>query len=154
MRRLVVLAVCPTLLATSSCTRVVNRVTATLSATMASVTSPPPSLSSGPTGGAPAIVVRAPSSGAEISSPVRISGTADVFEGVVSLQVVDATGEVLAATITTASCETGCRGAFHATLAFYTPLRQHGAVEAYEVSEKDGSMRHLVRVAVTLVPGT
>jgi hypothetical protein len=149
----VVLAVCPALLATSSCTRVVNRVTATLSATVAPVTSPPPSLSSGPTGGA-AIVVRAPSSGAEISSPVRISGTADVFEGVVSFQVVDATGEVLAATNTTASCGSGCRGAFHATLAFFTPLRQHGAVEAYEVSEKDGSMRHLVRVAVTLVPGT
>ena len=154
MRRLVVLAVFPALLVTSSCTRVVNRVTATLSATAAPVTSPPPSLSSGPTGGAPAMVVRAPSSGAEISSPVRISGTAAGFEGVVSLQVVDATGEVLAATNTAVSCGSGCRGAFHATLAFFTPLRQQGAVEAYEMSEEDGSMRHLVRVAVTLVPGT
>lgn len=91
---------------------------------------------------------------AEIVSPVAIRGTADVFEGAVSVRLLDANGQELAAINVRATCGTGCRGRYAANLAFFTPARQPGALEVFEVSPKDGSIRNLVRVTVTLVPGS
>lgn len=89
----------------------------------------------------------------QIVSPVAIRGTADVFEGAVSIRLLDSNGQELAATNVQASCGTGCRGKFAANLAFFTPASQPGALEVFEISPKDGSIRNLVRVPVTLVPG-
>src|SRR5205823_236165 len=58
----------------------------------------------------PAIVVDSPRVGAAVSSPVTITGTADVFEATVSFQILDENGHVLTQGATTATCGTGCRG--------------------------------------------
>ncbi len=89
----------------------------------------------------------------EIASPVTVSGTADVFEGVVSIRILDAEGQELAAMATQASCGTGCRGRFSATLAFVTQERQAGLVQVFEANAEGGPPASLVEIPVTLVPG-
>lgn len=103
--------------------------------------------------GRPAIVVRTPSSGDEVTSPVTISGTADVFEATVNIEILDANGQTLAAGFATATCGTGCRGRYSTSIAFFTQERQAGTINVFEVSAKDGSAINVVSLPVTLVPG-
>jgi hypothetical protein len=107
-----------------------------------------------PSGGAkPAIVVRTPAAGDEIVSPVTVAGTADVFEATVSIRILDANGQELAAAFATATCGTGCRGRYSAEVFFFTEERQDGTIEVFESSAADGSPLNLVSVPVVLVPG-
>lgn len=103
--------------------------------------------------GPPAIVVRVPAPGDQVSSPVRITGIADVFEATVNVRVVGEDGVELAAGFATATCGSGCRGRFSTELFFITERRQTGAVEVFESSAEDGSELHLVSIPVVLVPG-
>ena len=101
----------------------------------------------------PAIVVRTPGAGDEIVSPVTVAGTADVFEATVSIRILDANGQELAAAFATATCGTGCRGKYSAEVFFFTQERQDGTIEVFESSAADGSPLNLVSVPVELVPG-
>ena len=98
----------------------------------------------------PAIVVAAPLADDPVSSPVRISGTADVFEATVSYRILDEQGAVIASGVTTATCGTGCRGTFDVTVPFHVDRTQHGTVEVFEASAKDGRPINVVKVPVTL----
>src|SRR5207245_4512189 len=51
----------------------------------------------------PAITVQSPLIGAQVTSPVTVSGTADVFEAVVSVRILDSAGHEIARTFTTAT---------------------------------------------------
>jgi hypothetical protein len=98
------------------------------------------------------IVLRTPLAGDEIVSPVRIQGTAESPDGVVTVTVLDAGGTMLAAMSTDVSCGTGCRGKFEAELAFFTPTRQWGTVVVSVPSDTDTAPPYSAQVAVTLVP--
>jgi hypothetical protein len=100
------------------------------------------------------IEVTHPSRGATVTSPVTISGTADVFEATVSIRILDATNNALAETFTTATCGTGCRGDYTIDVPFSVNTPQSGAIQVFEVSAKDGSMINIVRIPVTLAPGS
>lgn len=100
-----------------------------------------------------AIVVRRPQPGEQVTSPVVIVGDADVFEATLSIRILDAEGVELAASFTTASCGSGCRGEFSTEVFFFTPQRQDGIIEVFESSAEDGSQVHLVQIPVVLVPG-
>jgi Immunoglobulin-like domain of bacterial spore germination/Sporulation and spore germination len=100
----------------------------------------------------PAIVVARPLAGERVTSPVTISGKADVFEATVSLRILDADGRELASGFTTATCGTGCRGTFSGQLKFSVEAPQPGVVEAFEASAKDGRPTNVVRIPVTLTP--
>jgi hypothetical protein len=100
----------------------------------------------------PPITVALPVEGDEVSSPAVVSGTANVFEATVSLRILDATGEVLVRGFTTATCGTGCRGEYEATLEFEVSEVQDGTVEVWWDSPKDGSRQDVVSVPVTLLP--
>ncbi len=89
----------------------------------------------------------------EIVSPVMVSGTADIFEGVVSIRILGAEGQELAAMATQASCGTGCRGKFSATLAFVTQEQQAGLIQVFEANAEGGPPAALIQIPVTLVPG-
>lgn len=102
--------------------------------------------------GQPAVIVEAPLAGDGIQSPVVIRGTADVYEGLVSIRILDAGGQELAAINARASCGTGCRGEFRAELAFYVERRQRGTVQVWGAGGADGSPVGLVEIPVTLVP--
>jgi hypothetical protein len=115
--------------------------------------SPTLSMSPEPTVGEPAIVVRTPASGDELRSPITVSGTANVFEATVAIRLLDADGQVLAASFATATCGSGCRGAFAAEVAFFVEARESGTIVVFEPSAEDGSPLHAVTISVVLVPG-
>jgi hypothetical protein len=100
----------------------------------------------------PPIVVESPAVGERVSSPVEISGTANVFEATVSIRILDADGNVLVETFTTATCGTGCRGTYEEAVPFSVDFEQQGRIIVYESSAEDGSVLFPVTIPVTLVP--
>ena len=111
-----------------------------------------------PAGGPPVtasemIEVLTPAPDARVSSPVTVSGTADVFEATVSIRILDANNNVIADTFTTATCGSGCRGDFAIKVPFSVGAEQRGVIQVFEVSAQDGSRINVVRIPVTLVPG-
>jgi hypothetical protein len=98
----------------------------------------------------PAITVRSPVIGEEVTSPVAVSGTADVFEATVSVRVLDSAGHEIARTFTTATCGTGCRGDYSVPVSYSVPRTEHGTIEVYESSAKDGRPVNVQQIPVTL----
>jgi germination protein M len=101
----------------------------------------------------PVIVVSKPASGARVTSPVTVSGSANVFEANVTVRVLDADGREVGRTVTTATCGTGCRGTYSVNVRFHGDREQRGTIV---VSDDDaagvGKPPHEVRVPVVLVP--
>ena len=101
----------------------------------------------------PAITVAQPVPGARITSPVKVSGTANVFEANVSIEVLDATGAIVGKTFTTATCGTGCRGTYSASVPFDVTATQHGVLVVHDDDAAGtGTPPHSVRVPVVLSP--
>ncbi|MFA5891573.1 MAG: Gmad2 immunoglobulin-like domain-containing protein [Actinomycetota bacterium] len=98
----------------------------------------------------PAIVVEHPIPGDRVSSPVTVSGTANVFEATVSLRILDAGGKEIATTFTNATCGTGCRGTYSVNVTFEVAAEQQGTIEVFVSSAKDGKPTDVVRVPVIL----
>ena len=101
-------------------------------------------------GQTPQIVVESPLPGDSVTSPIRLRGTANVFEATVSIEVRDANGKLLERTFTTATSGNGTRGTFDTELAL-PDAEGHVTVVAYESSAKDGTPLHVVRVPLVLV---
>jgi hypothetical protein len=101
----------------------------------------------------PAIVVDKPVADDRVSSPVTVSGTANVFEANVTVEILDAKGTVVGKTFTTASCGTGCRGSYSVPVTFKVAKEQPGTVVVHDDDAAGtGKPPHSVRVPVTLVP--
>jgi hypothetical protein len=100
----------------------------------------------------PPIVVASPVVGQRVTSPITVAGTASVFEATVSIRIRDARGVQLATTFTTATCGSGCRGAYSVPVRYGVTSAQAGTVEVFSVSPKDGSDQQLVRIPVKLTP--
>jgi hypothetical protein len=101
----------------------------------------------------PAIDVDQPAADDRVSSPVTVSGTANVFEANVTVEIVDAKGKVVGKTFTTASCGTGCRGSYSVPVTFKVATEQPGTVVVHDDDAAGtGTPPHSVRVPVTLVP--
>ncbi|MEU0548560.1 Gmad2 immunoglobulin-like domain-containing protein [Micromonospora sp. NPDC005979] len=96
------------------------------------------------------IVVTGPSVGERVTAPLTVSGTADVFEATVSVRVLDDAGRQVAAAFGTASCGSGCRGDYRVVVNWRTTRQQHGTIEVYEVSARDGTRINTVAVPVLL----
>ncbi|GGO19731.1 Gmad2 immunoglobulin-like domain-containing protein [Micromonospora parathelypteridis] len=101
----------------------------------------------------PPIVVTGPLPGERVSTPLIVTGTADVFEATVSVRVLDAAGREVATGFGTASCGSGCRGGYRVVVAWRTAREQKGTVEVYEVSARDGTRINTMAVPVLLAPG-
>jgi len=100
----------------------------------------------------PAIIVRNPLIGEQVTGPVTVSGTADVFEAVVSVRILDSAGGEIARTFTTASCGTGCRGDYSVAVSYTVPKEEAGTIEVFESSAKDGQPVNVQLIPVTLAP--
>jgi germination protein M len=85
-----------------------------------------------------AIVVESPGVGDAVTGPLRVTGEANVFEAVVSLELRDAAGRVLVDTTTMATAGTGTWGRYRVDLV-YPPTSGRLELEVYAVSPKDGS---------------
>jgi germination protein M len=101
----------------------------------------------------PAIVVAAPAPGQVITSPVTVSGIADVFEANVSIEVLDAHGHVIGSAVTTATCGTGCIGTYSAAVSYSVDARQQGTIVVHDDDAAgNGTYPHEVRIPVVLTP--
>jgi hypothetical protein len=124
--------------------------------------SPEPKVTSSPRGETPTprsvetppppILVSQPSSGTRFASGDVIAGTANVFEATVSIRLLDADGNELVETFTTATCGSGCRGDYSKRIRFQVDREQPGTLELFEVSAQDGSETNKVSIPVVLVP--
>lgn len=98
----------------------------------------------------PAVLVEQPLWAAPVTSPLRVTGTADVFEAVFFLELRDSADHVLVTQRVMATSGTGTRGTFAATLSFSAPTAGPGTLVAFTRSPKDGARHDEVRVPVQL----
>jgi len=86
------------------------------------------------------VIFLGPNPGATVTSPVRVHGTAVVFEATFRIEVVQAsTGRVLSDDMVMASTGAPERGTFDVTLRYGPAQRGVLLIRAYELSAKDGS---------------
>jgi germination protein M len=101
----------------------------------------------------PAITVEKPREGDEVASPVTVSGTANVFEANVTVEILDSRGRKIGGTFTTATCGTGCRGDYSVDVSFHVDRRQRGTIVVHDDDAAGtGTPPHAVRIPVTLLP--
>lgn len=99
----------------------------------------------------PGILVESPLPGDTVQSPVRLRGTANVFEANVAIEVRGADGAVLLKSFATASSGTGTRGTFDTEVPVDAPPGPI-VVVAYAPSGEDGSPLFPVELPLTLSP--
>ncbi|MCB9760625.1 MAG: Gmad2 immunoglobulin-like domain-containing protein [Alphaproteobacteria bacterium] len=117
------------------------------------VTEPAPEPTPEPTPQPPAgpVAIAAPAEGARLAAgPFTISGTAKVWEGQLTVRLVDAAGEVLDTQAVTADAAAPGQGSWSATLTVPEGATGAATIEAFTRSAKDGSEENKVAVAVTL----
>jgi len=98
----------------------------------------------------PAILVETPAPADQLVSPVRVTGTADVFEATFQVQLSDQAGRVIASRIVTATAGTGTRGTFDVTVPYTLAAEGEGRLAVFDLSAKDGSRRDEVDIPVAL----
>ena len=98
----------------------------------------------------PAIFVDAPAWGEPVMSPVTVSGTSNVFEATSQVILTDDDGLPLDEETVTATCGTGCWGAWEVELDYEVDREQFGAVIVWENSAEDGTRIHVREYPVRL----
>ena len=78
--------------------------------------------------------------------PLAVTGLANVFEATVSLEVVDSDGDVVHEDFTTATCGTGCWGAFSFNIDY--PFTGEETIRVFRHSPEDGSPSDVVTIPV------
>ena len=99
------------------------------------------------------IDVRAPATAAAVSSPVSVSGFAQAIQhNQLAVRVRDETGSDVGTGSAAVSGPLGARGPFSGTVAYTLggAAPQHGRIEVYDTSPRDGGLIHLSSVEVTL----
>lgn len=99
-----------------------------------------------------AIVVYGPVIGQRVTSPITVTGIADVHESTVSVRVLNKDGKELGTKFTTASCSNRCHGGYSMTVSYRSCASETGPgrVEVYESSPADGSRLNVVGISVQL----
>lgn len=98
----------------------------------------------------PAILVESPTLGNTITSPVRITGTANVFEAVFRVNIVDYDGLIIADKVVTATSGTGTRGTFDVTVPYKLTKAGPGSIIVFAESPKDGSQINVMEIPIRL----
>jgi germination protein M len=100
----------------------------------------------------PPIFAELPAPGDEVSSPLRITGTANTFEATFQVEVLDARDRVIGKRFVTATSGSGTRGTFLAQVPFRADEKGPGTLVLYELSAEDGSRIHEIEIPVELIP--
>lgn len=100
----------------------------------------------------PDIFVETPRWGEATQTPIRLTGTANVFEATFLAEVSNASGTLFEKQVM-ASCGTGCWGTFEERLPFTVDHAQPGKLVVYTLSAADGSVEDPRTYAVELTPG-
>ena len=102
----------------------------------------------GDAGLVPSILLEEPRPGDEIESPVRLTGSANVFEAVFRVEIVDGEGLIVAEERVMATSGTGTPGTFDVTVDFEPQRPGLGAIVTFVLSAKDGSREDVTEVPV------
>lgn len=100
----------------------------------------------------PSVLVESPTPGEQVSSPLRITGTANTFEATFNVEVVDDQGRVLGKRFVTATSGSGTRGTFDAEVPFKASGAGPGKLVVFELSAEDGSRIHEVEIPLQIEP--
>lgn len=102
---------------------------------------------------APPIVLVTPKISDTVELPLHITGTANVFEATVTIEV-DKTeeDERPLQTFATATCGSGCRGDFSKTIDLDINKPTPVELRVYEESAEDGLPRNLISIPLTVTP--
>src|SRR5919197_3856571 len=101
----------------------------------------------------PAILVTSPAEGVTVTNPVTVSGSANVLEANVTVEILDASGNVVGNGFTTATCGSGCRGSFTITLSYDVSKTQKGEIVVHDDDAAGtGTPPHEVHTPVVLQP--
>ncbi|HYZ17998.1 MAG TPA: Gmad2 immunoglobulin-like domain-containing protein [Gaiellaceae bacterium] len=100
----------------------------------------------------PPILVESPAPGEEVSSPLRIKGTANTFEATFQVEVLGADRRVVGKRFVTATSGSGTRGTFDANVPF-SATGGRVTLAVFELSAEDGSRIHEVRIPLQVGPG-
>jgi germination protein M len=98
----------------------------------------------------PPVLIESPAPGQQVANPLRVSGSANVFEAVFRLEATDATAKVLATRIVQATSGTGTRGTFDVSVRVPVGAAGPVTITAFVVSPKDGSRQDVARVSVLI----
>jgi hypothetical protein len=100
----------------------------------------------------PQILVESPLAFDTVTSPFRVTGTANTFEATFSYEVTDTDGLIVDENFVTATSGTGTRGTFDFTTEPFTvPFDGVGSLIVFELSAKDGSRINLVEIPLRMV---
>lgn len=99
----------------------------------------------------PGVFVDTPPAGTEVSSPLRITGKAAVFEGTFQYRLESADGTVLTEGFATTDNGVGW-GDLDTTIRFDVDTRQDGTLTVFEYSARDGSIQSERTTPLTLLP--
>jgi germination protein M len=94
----------------------------------------------------PAILVESPAPWEVVSSPLQITGTANTFEAVFQINIVDAAGLVVYDHFAMATSGSGERGTFDETITFTVTRPGIGALIVFEHSARDGEQINIVEI--------
>ena len=99
----------------------------------------------------PAILVESPLPFEEVTSPLRVTGTANTFEASFQYELTDTDGLIVDENFVTATSGTGTRGTFVFTTAPFTvKFDGIGSLIVFESSAKDGSRINLVEIPLKM----
>ena len=98
----------------------------------------------------PAILVESPTLGNTVGSPLRVTGTANVFEAAFKIEIVNWDGLIIAEKVAHATSGTGTRGEFDETVSFTVDKRGLGALIVSSESGKDGSPINVIEIPLQL----
>jgi germination protein M len=99
----------------------------------------------------PGVFVDTPPAGAEVSSPLRITGKAAVFEATFQYRLEAADGTVLAEGFAMTDNGVGW-GTIDSTIRYEVNARQDGTLTVWEYSARDGSIQSERTTPLTLLP--
>ena len=99
---------------------------------------------------APAILVEQPLAFQSVSSPLRVTGTANTFEATFQYELTDPEGKIISKHFVMATSGSGTRGTFDFTVPFTVSRSGIGELIVYESSAANGSRIHLVEIPLQL----
>jgi spore germination protein GerM len=98
----------------------------------------------------PAIFVEQPRPFSKVTSPLLLTGTANVFEAQFIAEIYSPSGKLLAHEAVHAAAGSGTRGGFSARVRFGAAQSGIGKLRVYEPSAKDGSAVHVVVIPIRM----
>jgi len=100
----------------------------------------------------PAVLVETPLMGTTVRPPFRITGSANVFEGVFRVELIASDGQVLVQEQVRASAGTRTRGVFDVTVNFPLAASKEATLVVFAQSPQDGTRTDLLAIPLRLVP--